>query len=390
MTIGNTSIAAVAALTILLTPGLASAYEVLGKRLEIYGVGHVSLDYQDSDTRHSVSGTRGRTTSGGEFGVSSNSTRLGFKGVIPLGTSPALSALFQFEQEIAIDRGGGDMFATRNSFVGLGTEWGDLLVGYYDTAFKIIGTDFTIWGDTIAERRNILGASPFNGNRMDVRYKNVAMYRFKSDTLQLFAQYSTDQQTQNAHDVDLNNNNSYAVGAEYTYGIFSVGVGYQWDRHDPAAGERVGGRKTDDTWGVRLGAAVDLDPVKISAIYEHVDAGDRARVDASGRPTSALGTLDRDAFGGSLQYFLTKRFSLGTQILHATKASGTKATEATMYSVGAWYDVTKFASVYLIGALTDNARNARYAIGDGGHGDRISTDFGKDPRSVSAGLVFKF
>ncbi len=374
-----------AAAIIGLTPIHASAYEIIGTRFEIYGKAHISLDYQDSDTSRSVSGTRGRTTDGGEFGVSSNSTRLGFRGVIPLGTAMPLSALFQFEQEINVDRGGGDTFGTRNSFIGLGTRAGDFMFGYYDSAFKVIGEDFTIWGDTIADRRSILGASAFNGNRMDVRYKNVAMYRFKSDQLLLIAQYSADQQTQAAHDPDINSNSSFSVGGEYKYDIFSFGAAMERDRKDLAVGDGA-----EATWGVRVAAAVDLKPVKISAIYEHIDPKNRTQVDARGRPTSAFGTLGRDAFGGSIRYALTDQLSLGTQILHATEASGTRDTAATMYSLGAWYDLNKWASVYLIGAMTSNQSNARYAIADGGHGDRISTDFGKDPRSVSLGLVFSF
>jgi predicted porin len=374
-----------AATSVGLAPTHAGAYEIIGKRFEIYGKAHISLDYQDSDTSRSVSGTRGRTTDGAQFGVSSNSTRLGFKGVIPLGTSMPLSALFQFEQEINVDRGGGDTFGTRNSFIGLGTQFGDFMFGFYDSAFKVIGEDFTIWGDTIADRRSILGASAFNGNRMDVRYKNVAMYRYKSDQLLLIAQYSTDQQTQAAHDPDINGNSSFSVGGEYKYDIFSFGAAFERDRDDLAVGN-----DGNTTWGVRVAAAVNLKPVKVSAIYEHIDPKDHTDVDASGRPTSAFGTLGRDAFGGNILYSLTDQLSLGTQILHATEASGTRNTAATMYSLGAWYDINKWASVYLIGAMTSNQSNARYAIADGGHGDRISTDFGKDPRSVSLGLVFSF
>lgn len=369
-----------------LAPFHAQAFEIVGKRLEIYGQAHVSVDMEDSDTNHSIPGTRGNTTSGAEFGVSSNSSRLGFRGIIPLGTEPALSALYQFEQELNVDRGGGDTWGTRNSFIGLGTAFGDLLFGYYDTAFKVIGEDFTIWGDTIADRRSILGASPFNGNRMDVRYKNVAMYRFKSDQLLLMGQYSSDSQGDpNGHNVDLNNNNSFSFAGEYKGDFFAIGAGIQRDRKDLAVGNKTG----TSTFGARVGASVKFDPIKASLIYEHVST--KANVaTVGGRPTGAAGSLDRDAIGGSAQFYVTKQFYLGTQILHAFKVGGTRDTAATMYSVGAWYDVNKWASFYLIGAMTNNDRNARYALADAGHGDRISTDFGKDPRSISLGMVFKF
>lgn len=388
------------ALSIALIPLRTHAFEVVGKRLEIYGKANVSTEYQDSDTnRRRVPGTKGRTTNGGDFDVSSNSSRIGLKGVIPLGTTPALSALYQIELQVNLDRGGtgADFFNVRNTFVGMGTEYGDVLFGFYDTAFKLVGEDFTIWGDTAADRRNILGASPINGNRMDVRYRNMIMYRFKSDAMLLVAQYSTD--TQNGAGVpDNNNNDSFSIGGEYKFGMFQVGAALERDSHELAALGGVGGgagvpafaaATADSAWGLRVGGAMKWDPLKITAIYEHISAADRT-TSVGGRPTTLAGTSDRDAFGGSVLYNVTKQLALGTQILHANKVQGTRNTDATMYSVGAWFDITKFASVYLIGALTNNGGNARYAVGDGGHGDIVNTDFGRDPRVVSAGFVFSF
>ena len=389
------------ALSIALIPLRTQAFEVVGKRLEIYGKANVSAEYQDSDTnRRRVPGTKGRTTTGGDFDISSNSSRIGLKGVIPLGTAFPLSALYQVELQVNLDRGGtgADFFSVRNTFAGLGTAYGDVLFGFYDTGFRIIGEDFTIWGDTVADRRNILGASPVNGSRLDPRYRNMIMYRFKTDTMLLIAQYSAD--TQNgAGAPDLNNNDSFGLAGEYKFGMFQVGVGFTRDSHELAALGSVSGGAgvpafasvtADNAWGLRVGGSADFKPVKLTAIYEHVSAADRTPTDATGRPTSLRGTSDRDAFGGSAQYFVTPQLALGTQILHATKVQGTKDTAATMYSVGAWYDINKFASVYLIGALTDNERNARYALGDGSHGDIINTDFGRDPRTVAGGFVFSF
>ena len=381
-------------------PLYAHGFEVVGKRLEIYGKAHVSTEYQDSDTDRQVPGTRGRTTDGSDFSVSSNATRLGFRGVIPLGTTIPLSALYQVEQALNIDRGGGgsDFFSTRNTFVGLGSPYGDVLFGFFDTAFKVIGEQYTIWGDTLADRRNILGSSPVNGNRMDVRYRNMVMYRFKSDSLVLMAQYSADTQNREGQS-DWNDNDSFSFGAQYTWDRFSVGAALERDSHELAALGSVSGGDgipafasvtADSAWGLRVGGSMDFKPVKLTAIYEHVAASDGTTTDAAGRPTTLVGTSDRDAFGGSVLYNLTDQLALGSQILHATKVQGTRDTEATTYSLGAWFDITKFASVYLIGALTDNERNARYAVGDGSHGDILSTDFGRDPRAVAAGFVFSF
>ena len=72
----------------------ASALEVAGKKLNVYGKLHLSIDQSDTDGLVTTDGTS----------VSSNSSRLGFKGELPAG---ALKFVYQVESEVFYDEAGG-------------------------------------------------------------------------------------------------------------------------------------------------------------------------------------------------------------------------------------------------------------------------------------------
>lgn len=55
---------------LLALPGTGQAVELIGKKLELYGKAHVSLDHSDPDAASQNS----------QLNVSNNSTRIGFKG----------------------------------------------------------------------------------------------------------------------------------------------------------------------------------------------------------------------------------------------------------------------------------------------------------------------
>src|SRR5690606_39874120 len=83
----------------------------------VYGRAHVSTDFLDDGADYS------------ETNISSNSSRLGFKGDHQI--NPNLKAFFQIEQQINFSSGSSDddstNFATRDTFVGLeGGNWGSV------------------------------------------------------------------------------------------------------------------------------------------------------------------------------------------------------------------------------------------------------------------------
>ncbi|MCW9032382.1 MAG: porin, partial [Gammaproteobacteria bacterium] len=102
----------------------AHAVEVAGKKLEVYGKFHLSVDSSDTD---------GLVTTDG-LSISSNSSRLGFKGELPAGD---MKVVYQLESELFMDEAGGKL-ANRNTYAGLKGNFGKVIVGNYDTPFKTV------------------------------------------------------------------------------------------------------------------------------------------------------------------------------------------------------------------------------------------------------------
>ena len=102
--------------------------------------------------------------------VSSNTSRIGFKGDEDLGNG--LKAIWQVEQGVKIDgTGASDTWATRNSFVGLSiNDVGQVLLGQYDSAYKVLVVPVNPLGDGIAD----INVTTFS--RANNRLKNSVHY----------------------------------------------------------------------------------------------------------------------------------------------------------------------------------------------------------------------
>ena len=102
--------------------------------------------------------------------VSDQSSLLGVRGTEDLGGG--LKAFFQLETAFNPD-GGGNTYATRNSGIGLQGGWGSILMGRWDSPYKVVGYGPDIFGDlTIA---GITSALHDRGN-FDARLQNVIQY----------------------------------------------------------------------------------------------------------------------------------------------------------------------------------------------------------------------
>ena len=94
--------------------------------VKVYGRAHVSLDYLDDGQDYN------------EVGLSSNSSRLGFKAEQKL--ENGMTVFGQIEQEINFASGSANddvEFATRDTFVGLKGDFGQARIGRFDSPFKV-------------------------------------------------------------------------------------------------------------------------------------------------------------------------------------------------------------------------------------------------------------
>ena len=128
----------------------------------VYGRAHLSADFLDDGADYS------------EFNISSNSSRLGFRGEREF--QPNLTGMFQIEQEIKFD-GGTTQFATRDTFAGLKGDWGMFRVGEFDTPFKRARGPANFFGDQVGDLRNVARTANNRYGRFDERFQNSLHYR---------------------------------------------------------------------------------------------------------------------------------------------------------------------------------------------------------------------
>jgi len=175
--------------------------------VDVYGVLNLSLNYVDPDANIPAT-TIGQDTS---TSITSNASRIGFKGTEDLGGG--LAAIWQIESGFNADEQTGTL-GNRNTFVGLSGGFGTVLMGNHDTPMKLLGRLVDNFGDTMADSRNILGASSAGGlSAFDLRTKNTVAYVSPNwSGLTMAAAYVTDWNSTGTPG-NMNNTVSTASGA---------------------------------------------------------------------------------------------------------------------------------------------------------------------------------
>lgn len=296
---------------------------------------------------------------------SSNASRIGFKGAEDLGGG--LAAIWQLEQTIDLDESGGG-FLTRNSFIGLKSNtMGTLIFGRNDTPLKSIGRKIDLFGDTLADSRNLLGGGS------DTRPSNTAQYTSPSfGGLSFAAAYSTDP-TGSGTAGDATGSSAYNLSAAYNNGPLFLGLGYgDGDGHEARG------------YGKHMRGAAGFTMGNLKFVGQYDKRDDDNTVNA----TAQAGDFDAWMLGAA--------FTMGNIVLKANYMEGEYDDAATGYdneqwTVGADYNLSKRTSVY---ALYANGENV--VLGGGvGSSDRIgggstTAANGGDISAISVGMIHSF
>jgi predicted porin len=179
----NKKLLTLAVAAAMVAPGAAMAEAVL------YGKLNVSLDYAEvknviPPTFAIEDGTLVPTAPGVDFegwGMSrsgyipgeSRANRIGVKGSEDLGNG--LKAIYQVELGINLNDTNGNVLSNsdsityRNTFVGLASDWGTLLLGRHDTPMKMSTGKLDLFADTMADYNGTVGFR-------DLRADNVVAY----------------------------------------------------------------------------------------------------------------------------------------------------------------------------------------------------------------------
>lgn len=322
----------------------------------------------------------GRGLSSGDFGLSANTTVLGFRGghEFELGGS-SYALIYQVEQNFNPGVSEGDTFGNRDTFGGLRTPYGRFRAGLLDTPFKLMGLQFTKLTTTVADPHAILGASSTAGGRLDLRGANSIMWDHKIGNVKLKLQYGFDQNrgsygsnndqslTGTEGVLDDNDNDMYSAGISWTKGGLDLGAAYV-NYSSLYAGSRIE--------GYRAGAKYDFGRTEIGGIYENLEADDYT-------------PLDREGYGAFVTYDLLPRLSATVQWMHAeeTDLGDDGADQGGLILA---YGLTPKIQLYTGYTKTLNDDNASYRSADYAHGDVINTVRGGNPSAATVGINTRF
>jgi len=349
------------------------------ENVDVYGKVHVSVSVFDNtfdSYTDPVTGKQYRGTSDLQF--SSNASRIGFKGAEDLGGG--LSAIWQIESGVNLDEGSGN-WASRNSFVGLKGGFGTAILGNHDTPLKLVGRAVDLFGDTMADSRNVMGGGS------DLRAKNTVAYISPDFSgFSIAAAYTNDPANQGTQinpfvlsgglidnktpwdTGDQDSNGAYNVSGTYANGPLYLGLAYgDGDFHQ---NNHLGAH-------IRGAAGYTFGNFKVVGQYDNL-AGD-----------GTVGGVDVPDYSA---WMLGGAYTMGNIVLKANYMEGevdcNGCAQPKQYTVGADYNLSKRTTVYALYAGTEDG----VVLGSGaGSSDTIvSNDSNGDNAVLSLGMMHSF
>lgn len=281
-------------------------------------------------------------------------SRIGFKGAEDLGNG--LKAIFQYEFGTSIDVSSG-LTATRNAYVGLTGGFGTIVGGRLDgVRYGIFNKYDAFGGGNIGNFTQMTAQVDRADNA--VAYISPTFAGFNavlaysthigtSNPLGLGAQEGSGTVAGDGNDGDAVLN---TVMVAYNNGPISVSA--DWERVSFTGGAAAGTASVvDDVTVMTLGASYDFGVVKLSALYDNLEADGR----------NGTGTLqDQDT------WFVSASAPIGKFVAKATygvteddEANNSKGKK---WGIGGQYNLSKRTNIYASYGSISNERNARFQI----------------------------
>ena len=320
----------------------------------------------------------------GRTRVSSNSSNIGVRGSEPLGGG--LNAFFQVESSVALDQGGGT-WASRNSGVGLNGGFGTILLGQWDSPYKVSTSRLDPFGNTTIGAYSAImggGGTATAGNSIstgvaaqtfDRRVQNTAQY-WTPNLSGFSARVAYGANEEKTSDIDPK---LVSVSAAYDGGAsLPLYVAAAYEEHRDFASIAVGQGK-DQAW--KGGAAYTFaNVVTLAGVYEQLKyksdtTGDEAKI---------------------RNYFLALTGKFGPGSISGTfgqrrkvKFNGTDLddTDARLFGLRLGYSLSKRTEFYAMGVRITNKANAAQNFAVNG---LPSVAAGADPLGYGVGLIHKF
>ena len=386
----------------------------------IYGEFAGSVDYVDGGNYNAVPGSGLSAAAAERRGrVSSNNSFLGFKGTEDLGNG--LSAIWQYEQSIAIDKqninnNAGDTNpaltsnqSRRQTFVGLSSQQiGSVTLGIHDTPYKTSTGPLDIFGQhTLADYRSIWGAVG-SANIASIRAENSVMYtspNMSGFTIKalLAAQNEggNDTGVKGAASTSVTNPHLYSVSGTYANGPIFATLAYEDNKSANGAaavvpngpgilGSAAVPASDSNFKNWRTGVGYSFAGFKVGLAFE--------RIKLTGQSAGVSQEAQRSA------WYLPVSYQMGNNTIKAAYTQAGKSNSksggvdtsgnngAKQFSVGFDHAMSKRTNVYALYTKVRNDSDGTYSLGGGATGIAAvnPASIGSDPQGISIGMVHKF
>jgi predicted porin len=322
----------------------------------VYGKIHMSIDSLDNGASGTVPSAG--TTNDGIY-VSSNSSRLGIKGDADL--DGGLKAIYKYEMSTDYSTAS-NVNGNRNAYLGLKGGFGTVLAGRHDTPFKTIGRKNDLFGDTIADARNLT-----NDGGNDARVDNVLVYMNKFGAVDVALAYVPEDGTKDA------GGNSFSLG--FTQGPLKLAASMQ-----SMSGGNYGAT-SEDTSATRVTAAYKMGDMGFRALWQ--SESDMKGVKGSDGDTMGVGAYFKSGMN---------KFKLQYTTRSNDVASGAPKDDGTMIALGVDHKMGKKTSVYAVYATMSNDDGSNFGLGGSGHdkNSRPAPAATEDYSGFSIGMIHKF
>jgi len=341
--------------------------------VEVYGQARVSVDLNNNSDDNT-------SKEKSNMSLSSNASRLGFKGDEDLGGGNSL--LWQYETGVTFDTG--TMNAEqRQTFVGVAGGFGTVLGGRLDTPYKSATNSWDPFVDTKADYNALMGGNVRASNALAYVTPNLNGFTGALAYVMPSAVTGDGMPMTKTEKKE----SAYSLSGNYAQGPLNVAVGYEVLNKlgsFPASGTE---KDNNTSWKVGATYAI-MDATTLGLIYENQDMG---------------GTVvDKN----NIYFFATHKVGDTTLKLAYTKAdkwSGTDCsaittgaiascdkTGATQISVGASHNLTKNTEVYALYSQISNDDNISYGLNGGPGAVTKVSGVASDPSVLSVGINHHF
>ena len=329
--------------------------------------------------------------------VTNNNSFIGFKGSEDLGSG--LKAVWQIEANLEMTGNGttsstvgtggntgtdGNIFGTRNTYIGLAGGFGTVIAGTHDTPYKMSTGPLDVFVGTLGDYNGVFGSAgaTANSNLFDLRTGNTIAYMSPDFSGFTFAGAYV-MGLEGVETAPSDTSDAYSLAGTYKNGPLFVTAAYEAHNSVGAvlciAGATCLGQGTLDRDAWKIGAGYTIGNFKIGAVYESID-GD-------------VGTaVAHDTWG------LMGAYAMGAITLKASYAQASDVENAAgvevnntgtdMWAIGADYAMSKRTKVQLTYAKQDNDSAGVWGLGQGASVGNGS--MGEAVSGFSLGLVHSF